>query len=122
MAEAKEFLKRIACVNRYPLSFFAVDNGFSSVCVNHSSLKVHGDKTWRTTGFAKNRILPESKCLRMARRAGVQRMASPMGEGSQTKMFASRTWIAECCSSRLVFFWCLVSRFTLCTDPIFWPA
>jgi len=43
--------------------------------------------------------LDDLKRSRMARRAGVQRIASPIGEGSQTRIF--------------------VSEFSLCTDLIF---
>jgi len=49
-------------------------------------LKLFGDKTPRTTPVAKNEILQLLKCLRMARKAGVQRTASPIGEGSHTKI------------------------------------
>jgi hypothetical protein len=50
-------------------------------------LKVPGDNICRTTGFARNEILDDLKRSRIARRAGVQRIASPIGEGSQTRMF-----------------------------------
>jgi len=85
-AEANEFLKRIACVNLCSLSIFAIANGFSFLCSSHLSLKLFGDKTPRTTPLAKNEISQLLKCLRMARRAGVQRTASPIGEGSQTRI------------------------------------
>ena len=69
-----------------PLSFFAIENGLLPFCSSHLSLKLHGDKTRRTTPLAKNVMLQDLKYLRMARKAGVQRMASPIGEGSQTKI------------------------------------
>jgi len=87
-AEANEFLKRIACVNLCTLSCLASVKGLLLFCSNHSSLRLHGDRVWQTTGLAKNVILPDSKYLRMARKAGVQRIASPMGEGSQTNILS----------------------------------
>ena len=88
-AEANEFLRRIAYVNLCSLSFFAIVNGLFSFSSNHLSLKLHGDRTLRTTSVAKKVILQVLKCLRIALNAGVQRMASPIGEGSQTRILSS---------------------------------
>ena len=71
------------------LSFFAIENGLLSFSSSHLSLKLLGDKTLRTTSVAKKVILHVLNCLRMALKAGVQRMASPIGEGSQMSISSS---------------------------------
>ena len=61
-AEAKEFLKRMACVNLCFLSIFAMANGFLCHRSSHLSLKMLGDRTSWTVGSAKNEILQDLKC------------------------------------------------------------
>src|SRR3989339_1741101 len=85
-AEAKEFLKSTACVNFCGRSIFVVVKGLSPFCSSQSSQKLFGDRIFLTTGFARKVMLVSLKYSRSARKAGVQRTASPIGDGSQTKI------------------------------------
>jgi hypothetical protein len=49
-------------------------------------MKLQGERICRTTELPKKVIFDEANLLRMARKAGVHKIASPIGEGSQTRM------------------------------------
>jgi hypothetical protein len=85
-AEAKEFLNNIACEKFKRFSCLAIANGLLFCCCSHSSLKSHGDSICRTGELPKKVIFTDVKWLRMALSAGVHKIASPIGEGSQTKI------------------------------------
>lgn len=88
-AEPNEFLKSTIWVNFSFLKAPAVAKGQAVFGRNQRSFSLEGESTCCTTGFARKVISADSKCRRMARRAGVQRIESPIGEGSHTKIFCS---------------------------------
>ena len=64
-------------------------NGFLVSAAIQSPLKSHGSKASFTTEPARKVIFADWKRFRMALNAGVQRTASPIGDGSQIKILSS---------------------------------
>jgi hypothetical protein len=87
-AEPNEFLNIITCVKLCFFSIRAAVNTPLLFCSSQASVKPQGEKTCRTAELPKNVIFAESNRFRMARRAGVHKIASPIGEGSQTRMLS----------------------------------
>jgi hypothetical protein len=88
-------LNKITRAKLCPLSIRAVANTPPLSGSSHESVKPQGEKTWRTTELAKKVIFAESNRLRTARKAGVHKIASPIGEGSQTKMLSLDTFTID---------------------------
>lgn len=73
-------------MNRNRFSFFIVLKIFLSFLTIHLSLSQQGESICSVTSLPKNVISESVNLLRIALNAGVHKIASPIGDGSQTKI------------------------------------